>query len=174
MLRAAIPPPLHAVHVPTEPLAHTPQPRQDFDPRHQTRHPDHRDLHCTTADAMAWARVADAGKAAAEATFDSLAPAEEAGWQARAHLRADGGADGTRSRSGWRTGTASSSSGGSGSSSGSSSCNKGGGRSSSSTASSRYRATRGSAALRHCLLHTGAGSSISESSSSSSSSSSSD
>jgi hypothetical protein len=81
------------------------------------------------------------------------------------------GADGTRSRSGWRTGTASSSSGGSGSSSGSSSCNKGGGRSSSSTASSRYRATRGSAALRHCLLHTGAGSSNSESSSSSSSSS---
>ena len=51
-----IPPSLHAVHVPTEPLAHTPQPRQDFDPRHQTRHPDHRDLHCTTTDAMAWAR----------------------------------------------------------------------------------------------------------------------
>jgi hypothetical protein len=64
-----------------------------------------RDLHCTTTDAMAWARVADAGKAAAEATFDSLAPAEEAGWQARAHLRADGSAGGTRSRSGWRTGT---------------------------------------------------------------------
>ena len=60
--------------------------------------------------------MADAGDAAAEATFDSLAPAEEAGWQARAHLRADGGADGTRSRSGWRTGTSSSSSGGSGSS----------------------------------------------------------
>jgi hypothetical protein len=36
--------------------------------------------------AMAWARVADAGDAAAEATSDSLAPAEEAGWQARAHL----------------------------------------------------------------------------------------
>jgi hypothetical protein len=26
---------------------------------------------------MAWARVADAGEAAAEATFDSLAPAED-------------------------------------------------------------------------------------------------
>jgi hypothetical protein len=55
---------LHAVHVPTEPLAHTLQPRQDFDPRHQTRHPDHRDLHCTSTDAMAWARVVDAGDAA--------------------------------------------------------------------------------------------------------------
>jgi hypothetical protein len=53
-------------------LAHTPQPRQDFDPRHQTRHPDHRDLHCTKADAIAWARVADAGDAAAESTSDSL------------------------------------------------------------------------------------------------------
>jgi hypothetical protein len=65
-----IPPSLHVVHVvPTEPLAHTPQPRQDFDPRHQTRHPGHRDIHCTTTDAMAWARVSDAGDAAAEATI---------------------------------------------------------------------------------------------------------
>jgi hypothetical protein len=69
---------MRSMYVPTEPLAHTPQPRQDFDPRHQTRHPDHRDLHCTTAAAMAWSRVADARDAAAKDSFDSLATAKEA------------------------------------------------------------------------------------------------
>jgi hypothetical protein len=130
---------------------------------HQTQQapiPPRPTLHGGRCDGMLWLGhvcVADAGDAAAEATSDSLAPAEEAGWQARAHLRADGGADGTCSRSGWstragaRAGTASSSSGGSGSSSGSSSRIKGGGRSSSSTTSSRYRATRGPAALRRTL-----------------------